>query len=180
MTENVRETDSAESQSTPLEIPDPTKGADGQGGTEQQVDEHAAMRQTVARQYADALGKRYEPPSESDAGEKPNFDNVEIDKSKISEYAMNPDHPQGRRKFRVINSATGLGQSDADRMEAQIREGVKRGQPMAGRNDQNGQRWSVDVPVTGPAGTMTVRTAWIVEPGSTTPRLATISFPPNG
>jgi hypothetical protein len=93
---------------------------------------------------------------------------------------MNPEHPQGQHKFRVINSATGLGQNDADRIEAQIREGVKTGQPVAGRNDQYGQRWSVDVPVTGPAGTMTVRTAWIVEPGSTTPRLATVSFPPKG
>jgi hypothetical protein len=178
MTENIRETDSAESQSTPPEIPDPAKAADGLGGAEQQLDEHAAMRQTVARQYADALGKPYEPPSESDAGERPSFDHVEINKSKISEYAMNPDHPQGQHQFRVINSATGLGQNDADRMEAQIREGVKRGQPVPGRNDQYGQRWSVDVPVTGPAGTTTVRTAWIVEPGSTTPRLAAISIPP--
>jgi hypothetical protein len=93
---------------------------------------------------------------------------------------MSAEHPQGQHKLRVINSATGLTAKDADSIETQIRDGVKNGSPVAGRTDQYGQRWSADVPVTGPAGTMTVRTAWIVEPGSGQPRLATISFPPKG
>jgi len=165
--ENVRESDSsAAGEAGPArEAPDPTSSLDDRG---LQVDEHAAMRQAVAREYADALGKRYEPPSaEADAEEKPRFENVEIDKRKISEYVMNAEH-----------SATGLTAKDADQIETQIRAGVRNGTPVAGRNDQYGQRWSVDVPVTGPAGTMMVRTAWIVEPGSGQPRLATISFPP--
>ncbi|MEV6495173.1 DUF6883 domain-containing protein [Actinoplanes sp. NPDC051633] len=177
MVENVRETDAGDSGKA-RRVPDPTAGSDDRGS---QVDEHAAMRQTVAREYADALGKRYEPPSEEpEAAEKPTFENVEIDKRKISEYVMNAEHPQGQHKFRVINSATGLGANDTDQIEKQIREGVKNGTPVAGKSDQYGQRWSVDVPVTGPAGTMTVRTAWIVEPGGDKPRLATVSFPPKG
>jgi hypothetical protein len=178
--ENVREGDSpaAGKGGAAREVPTPTSGVDGRGS---QVDEHAAMRRTVAGQYADALGKRYEPPGdEADAGEKPRFDKVEIDKRKISEYVMNAEHPQGQHKLRVINSATGLTAKDAGSIETQIRDGVRNGTPVAGRNDQFGQRWSVDVPLTGPAGTMTVRTAWIVEPGSDQPRLATISFPPKG
>jgi hypothetical protein len=136
------------------------------------------MRQTVAREYADALGKRFEPPSqENDAGEKPRFENAEIDKRKISEYVMNAEHPQGQHKFRVVNSATGLTAKDADQIETQIRDGVQNGTPVAGKRDRYGQRWSVDVPVTGPAGTMTLRTAWIVAPGSDQPRLATIFLP---
>ncbi|WP_329018154.1 hypothetical protein OG271_14055 [Micromonospora rifamycinica] len=159
-------------------MPAPTAGAGGPGP---QVDEHAAMRRVVAREYADALGKRYEPPSdEADVEKKPRFENVEIDKRKISEYVMNAEHPDGQHKFRVINSATGLTAGDADQIETQIRAGVRTGTPVAGKSDQYGQRWSVDVPVTGPAGTMTVRTAWIVEPGSDQPRLTTISFPPTG
>jgi hypothetical protein len=178
--ENVRESDSPApgDAGAAREAPDPTSGSDDRGP---QIDEHAATRQAVAREYADALGKRYEPPSdEADAGEKPRFENVEIDQRKISEYVMNAEHPHGQHKFRVINSATGLTAKDADQIETQIRDGVKNGTPVAGKNDQYGQRWSVDIPVTGPAGTMTVRTAWIVEPGSDQPRLATISFPPKG
>ena len=178
--ENVRESDApaADEAGSEREAPDPTSDSDDRG---LQVDEHAAMRQTVAREYADALGKRYEPPSEeADAGEQPRFENVEIDRRKISDYVMNAEHPLGQHKFQVINSATGLNAKDADQIETQIRDGVKTGTPVAGKNDQYGQRWSVDVPVTGPAGTMTVRTAWIVQSGSDQPRLATISFPPKG
>lgn len=176
--ENVRESDTpaAHEVDRASAAPDPTSNSDDRG---LQVEEHAAMRQTVAREYADALGKRYEPPTdEADAREKPRFDNVEIDKRTISEYVMNGEHPQGQHTFRAITSATGLTARDADQLETQIRDGVRNGTPVAGKHDQDGRRWSVDVPVTGPAGTMTVRTAWIVEPGSGQPRLATISFPP--
>ena len=90
---------------------------------------------------------------------------------------MNPDHPVGGNKYRVINSATGLEADDAPRIDQQIRDGVRQGTPILGRADQYGQRWAVDVPLSGPTGTITVRTAWIMDAGSTTPRLVTISFP---
>ena len=90
---------------------------------------------------------------------------------------MNPDHPVGRNKYRVISSATGLDAGDADRIDQQIREGVRDGQPIMGKGDQYGQRWAVDVPLNGPEGTVVVRTAWIIDAGSTVPRLVTISFP---
>ncbi|MET7747865.1 DUF6883 domain-containing protein [Micromonospora sp. NPDC005367] len=109
---------------------------------------------------------------------RPDFSNAEIDARKITAYAMNPDHPVGKNKYRVINSATGLGLEDADLIMRQIREGVLTGTPMPGRVDEFGQRWSVDLPLTGPAGTITVRTAWILESGASDPRMVTISFPP--
>ncbi|WP_370518074.1 DUF6883 domain-containing protein [Micromonospora sp. MP36] len=108
----------------------------------------------------------------------PDFRNPEIDSRKITAYAMNPEHPVGKNKYRVINAATGLGPDDAVTIEQQIREGVRQGSPHPGKADQYGQRWSVDVPLTGPAGTIMVRTAWMLEEGSSTPRLVTISFPP--
>jgi hypothetical protein len=48
----------------PAEAPSRSAGTGAEHGTPSQVDEHAAMRQEVARQYADALGQRYEPPAE--------------------------------------------------------------------------------------------------------------------
>jgi len=90
---------------------------------------------------------------------------------------MNPDHPVGGNKYRVINSVTGLDTGDAARIDQQIRDGVLNGTPIKGKADQYGQRWAVDVPLIGPRGTITVRTAWILDVGSTTPRLVTISFP---
>ncbi|WP_254909635.1 WXG100 family type VII secretion target [Micromonospora sp. NBS 11-29] len=120
-----------------------------------------------------------EPPRVPRDPDAPDFSNPEIDSRKITGYAMNPEHPVGRNKYRVINAATGLGPEDAMTIERQIRDGVQQGSPIHGKTDQYGQRWSVDVPLTGPTGTILVRTAWILETGATSPpRLVTISFPP--
>jgi hypothetical protein len=107
----------------------------------------------------------------------PNFTYAELNSKKITDYAMNPDHPRGREKYRVIHSATGLDRNDAALIEEQIRDGVRGGTPVPGKNDQFGRRWTVDVPLSGPRGTIMVRTAWIVDVGSSTPRLVTVSFP---
>lgn len=93
---------------------------------------------------------------------------------------MNPDHPVGRNKYRVIHSATGLDAGNAAGIEQQIREGARAGAPIKGTADQYGQRWAVDVPLAGSGGSIKVRTAWILDVGSTTPRLVTISFPKEG
>ena len=111
------------------------------------------------------------------APEPPDFGDPELDSRKITDYAMNPEHPRGRDKYRVIHSATGLDRSDAALIEQQIRDGVRHGTPVAGKHDQFGQRWTMDVPLSGTQGTITVRTAWIVEVDSSLPRLVSISFP---
>ena len=126
---------------------------------------------------SEAPGEAHEPPTTPRDASHPDFSNPDIDSKKITDYAMNPDHPVGRNKYRVINSKTGLDASDAVLIEQQIRDGVRRGTPMSGKADQYGQRWSVDLPLTGTKGTIIVRTGWILDVGSTTPRLVTISFP---
>ena len=116
-----------------------------------------------------------EAPRDPDA---PDFRDPEIDTRKITAYAMNPEHPVGKNKYRVINAATGFGPDDAATIEQQIRDGVRSGTPIAGKADQYGRRWSVDLPLTGPSGTIVVRTAWILDADAPAPRLVTISFPP--
>jgi uncharacterized protein YukE len=118
--------------------------------------------------------KEPRPPRDSDW---PDFDDPDIDPTKITGYEMNPDHPVGGNKYRVIHSVTGLDTGDAAKIEQQIRDGVRDGTPIKGKGDQYGQRWSVDVPLTGPKGSIIVRTAWILDVGSSVPRLITISFP---
>jgi hypothetical protein len=122
-------------------------------------------------------GHSNEPPARLREPAPPDFTDAELDPVKISGYAMNPDHPVGGNKYRVIHSATGLDVGDAAQIEQQIRDGVRTGAPILGKADEYGQRWAVDVPLTGPSGTITVRTAWIVDAGGTTPRLVTISLP---
>ena len=58
---------------------------------------------------------------------------------------------------------------------AKIQDGVRTNPAVLGKSDQFGQRFTVDMPITGPNGnTATVRTGWIIDPGSTTPRLTTL------
>ncbi|MFY1615877.1 DUF6883 domain-containing protein [Micromonospora sp. WMMD736] len=131
-------------------------------------------RQSPGSQRPDSPGPTKLPGDPS----RPDFSKAEIDSRKITAYAMNPEHPVGKNKYRVINSATGLGPDDADVIIQQIREGILASKPLPGKADDFGQRWSVDLPLTGPDGTITVRTAWILENGASAPRMVTISFPP--
>ncbi|GAA2190050.1 WXG100 family type VII secretion target [Micromonospora lupini] len=132
------------------------------------------QKQSPGPQRPDSPG----PTKIPDDPGRPDFTKAEIDSRKITAYAMNPDHPVGKNKYRVINSATGLGPDDADLIMQQVREGALAGKPLPGKADEFGQRWNVDLPLTGPDGTITVRTAWILENGASAPRMVTISFPP--
>jgi hypothetical protein len=162
MTE-LRETAPAESPVERRDVPDPA--AERAGST--QEDEHAKMRQTVARQYADALGKPYEPPDgDLDGPPEPRFEAAEVDKRKVTGHLTGSG--AGLR-------AAGLGPTDADLVEQQIRAGVRDARPIAGPADALGRQWIADVAVTGPSGTVTLRTTWMVDAGSRTPRLIGLS-----
>ncbi|MFC4149623.1 WXG100 family type VII secretion target [Micromonospora mangrovi] len=143
------------------------------------IDKLKQLLNRLSRHGGEKTPTHHEPerPPAPASPNSPDFTDPEIDPRKITAYAMNPDHPRGRDKYRVIRSATGLDIGDAALIEQQIRDGVREGSPIMGRADEYGQRWAVDVPLTGPGGTIVVRTAWILDVGSSTPRLATISFP---
>lgn len=56
----------------------------------------------------------------------------------------------------------------------QLRVGVMNNAAAAGKIDQFGARFTVDMMVTGPAGSGVVRSGWIYKAGSDTPELTTI------
>ncbi len=56
----------------------------------------------------------------------------------------------------------------------QLQKGVMNNTPVAGKVDKYGSRFTVDIPVTGPAGSGIVRTGWILKPGSNTPEMTTL------
>ncbi len=97
-----------------------------------------------------------------------------IDPNKISGYALNLDHPVGKNKAIVFDSALGFNQTNAESLVNQIKEGIKNTTPTPGKVDNYGARFTVDIPVTGPKGSGVVRTGWIYEGDSNTPRLTTL------
>jgi len=133
--------------------------------------------ETAAHKGRASEGQPKDPAPTPTPPTDPNFENPKFDDRKLTEYALNPDHPVGKNKARVIESATGLGRDDAAAVKQQILDQVKQGDPIPGKVDEHGTRWNKDVTLTGPNGTIVVRTAWIVDAATGETRLVTVSFP---
>ena len=108
-----------------------------------QAQEAIAGRARTGRSSADAGQDPSDGRGTSASANAPDFTEVNIDSNKITAYAMNPDHPVGGNKYRVINSITGLDVGDATRIDQQIRDGVRASTPIEGKADQYGQRRAV-------------------------------------
>jgi len=80
-----------------------------------------------------------------------------IDPRKLTEYALNPSHPVGANKARVFEKL-GFNQSNAGDLMQQLRSGVMQNTPIAGKVDQFGAWFTLDIPVTGPQASGVVRT----------------------
>jgi filamentous hemagglutinin len=156
---------------------------------QQQTHEPAAAQRTVTpKQGSSGTGDGREAPDPSPATSKasisanavaggttlPNAEKASIDPRKLTDYALNPDHPVGGNKARVFESALGYNKNNASELMAQIKEGVTTNPAIAGKVDQFGARYTVDIPVIGPAGSGIVRSGWIYKTGSDIPELTTL------
>lgn len=96
-----------------------------------------------------------------------------IDPRKLTRYCLDPNSRLGQHKARVFKAALGFDLSNyLDLIEA-IRDGITAHEARPVGKTAHGELWQVDVSVTGPTGTATVRTGWIYEEDSDVPRLTT-------
>jgi RHS repeat-associated protein len=137
----------------------------------------AVERQRGLAQHLDPeapLGNGPAPAAARVADALPDASRATIDvEGKLVGYALNPAHPKGKDKAVVFQSALGYNQTNAADLAAQLQAGLRNNPAVHTGTDQFGQRFRVDIPVTGPGGTAVVRTGWIVEPGGAGPRLTT-------
>ena len=82
---------------------------------------------------------------------------------KIRDYALNPDHVEGGHKARVFRAATGLTRADHGLLIEEIRRGILRYEALPSGSYEGQVKYQVDMPIAGPTGTATLRTAWIYE-----------------
>jgi hypothetical protein len=101
----------------------------------------------------------------------PSAHSAVIDISKLRDYCLNPTHPTGQHKARVFASATGFTQADAEELRRLILDAVSIREAVKGRRDAYGDRYVVDIAVTGPGGDATIRSSWIVRTGEDFARL---------
>lgn len=102
----------------------------------------------------------------------PNFENAVIPPAKLAGYSLNPVHDDGGAdKARVFASVFGFTQANADALAEKILKSLSSAQAIERPSDQYGRRFQVDSLVTGPSGSGTVRTGWILRSGSDVPSL---------
>ena len=146
------------------------------GKAKAEVYDEGLLRQGMIRAPWRAVRERLGgfDPAYVRAKRLPGADDAQIDERKLLGYALNPEHPVGGSKARRFKAALGYDQSNAEALVAAIRTALPAARARRGVQDQHGQRYSVDLALTGPSGAAVVRTGWIVETEGSAPRLTTI------
>jgi hypothetical protein len=94
-------------------------------------------------------------------------DNAVVDLAKLKLYCLDPTHPRGACKAHQFATRLGMGPGDAESLRDQLLAAVEKSVAAeAGKSDEHGQRYRLDVDVKGPKGTATVRTSWIDRDGA--------------
>lgn len=102
----------------------------------------------------------------------PNIDRAVVDVRKLRDYCFSREHPRGRHKARVFQSALGWTAASADEVRLKLLEAVQREEASLLGSDDWGQRYALDFIEHGPAGPVTVRSLWVVRRLEDFPRFA--------
>jgi Domain of unknown function (DUF6883) len=89
------------------------------------------------------------------------------------DYSLSFDHDDGKHKARLFRDLLGLTRDHATLLMDALKEAAVAGEAVSGRLDRYGQRYVVDFEFVGPTGQAMIRSAWIIRPGETAPRLVT-------
>lgn len=101
----------------------------------------------------------------------PNVDRAHIDIVKLTDYVLNPNHPEGRHKARVFFSALGIGTSGGRWLADAILAAVRDSAAVLQAETKWGTIYRVDVEIDRGQRCAKVRTAWLCT--STGTRLVT-------
>lgn len=101
----------------------------------------------------------------------PNHKNAFIDTYKLRAYILNNNHPIGKYKARVFQSALAITSSDIALLKSKILMGISEAEAEEGKTDQYGKRYYVDVLIRNLHYEAVVRTAWIILMDENFPRL---------
>jgi hypothetical protein len=101
----------------------------------------------------------------------PYADRAEVSIEKLRDYCLSPLHDEGKNKARVFSSALGITASDAEALRDILLQAVRTQDAQVRYLDEFGQRYAVDVEVEWRGRRAIIRSGWILEHGSTVPRL---------
>ncbi len=103
----------------------------------------------------------------------PNAENAIVDIRKLRDYCLNPAHKDGKHKARLFASILGMTADDADDLRQILLEVVQVQEARLGRQDDFGQRYTLDFTIAWQNKEATLRSGWIIEYGAESPKLTT-------
>lgn len=103
----------------------------------------------------------------------PFAERAEVSIHKLRDYCLNPFHEEGRHKARVFAARIGMTAADRLALRGLLLRAVLTEQATLSFRDQYGQRYAVDVCLEWQGRRAVIRSSWILERGSDTPRLTT-------
>ncbi len=103
----------------------------------------------------------------------PNAGAAFIDRSKLVDYCLSPDHPRGKHKAQVFAAVLGITRENAVVLEDALLEAIRTQEAQAGNSDEYGIRYIVTFAMTTEVGQATVMSVWIIRTGEIFPRLVT-------
>ena len=103
----------------------------------------------------------------------PNAENAVVDIRKLRDYCLNLEHDDGKHKARLFLSILGMTADDAEKLCQLLLKAIKNHDVKLGRQDEFGQRYTLDVTIQWQNRSATLRSGWIIEHDSKIPKLTT-------
>ena len=100
-------------------------------------------------------------------------ENAVVEPVKLLAYCLNPAHEEGKHKARVFRAALGLTAKDAEFLRARLLLAARDGEVHQQRQTAFGVLYDVDFTMEYNGHSARIRSGWILESGSCTPRLTT-------
>ena len=103
----------------------------------------------------------------------PNGDRAVVSPEKLAGYALNPSHPHGRAHAALFDRLLGITATDAQVLHDALRRAATDEDATPGAVSTFGTKYEVRFPMSGPRGTFTVLSVWIVPTDTDLPVLVT-------
>jgi hypothetical protein len=103
----------------------------------------------------------------------PYAENAVVDIRKLRDYCLNPEHRDGKHKARLFVATLGMTADNAEELRQILLNIIKNHEVKLGRQDEFGQRYTLDFEISWQNREATLRSGWIIEPGSEIPKLTT-------
>lgn len=103
----------------------------------------------------------------------PYAERAEVSIDKLRDYCLNPSHEKGKHKARHFASRLGITAADRLALRGWLLQAARTEDAKPLFSDQYGQRYVIDFPIEWQGRRAIIRSGWILEHGSNTPRLTT-------